>query len=393
MAALQDDLNAAHRAIDELRDAKPAAENGASLAEIQQLRGANTHLDAQVEELRRQLQASETKLQNAGAPDSAANERQTQLENSLIELKQQLEKSQARIRELESSATPMVDLSAIEAKAPRGDSKTPGKNRRIGKQLERQRRQAQHQIDSLQQRVRESEKLEQELRAALRRREEELPQWQERLATSDEIKNRLLALQPVYDQLVAKYNSLIEHQREYHGELKSFAQFLSASHDGTIAPPTYFDPQAGQEEAMPAQLLRSPMAAGNGSDIDTCAGSGKHRSSKRRCRDRTQGQARLRCLSRRDRLGRWRRANRAILEPERRSAGDTRSQAPAGNGAAERSCAHQAKSSAYHRNGNLSHTDQQRQQCVGGSERTGKTTQSPASGIGGRRHLRSHSRH
>lgn len=266
MAALQDDLNAAHRAIDELRAAKPAAENGASLAEIQQLRGANIQLDSQVEELRRQLQASEAKLQNAGAPDSGANERHGQLENSLIDLKQQLEKSQARIRELESSATPMVDLSTIEAKHREETQKLQARIAELENRLSAS-ADSEHQIDSLQQRVRESEKLEQELRATLRRREEELPQWHERLATSDEIKNRLLALQPVYDQLVAKYNSLIEHQREYHGELKSFAQFLSASHDGTIAPPTYFDPQAGQEVTVPAQLLVSPMAAGNGSNM------------------------------------------------------------------------------------------------------------------------------
>src|SRR5512143_1600866 len=55
IAALQDDLDAAHQAIDELRAATLASDNGATLAEIQQLRSANTRLDAQVEDLRRQL--------------------------------------------------------------------------------------------------------------------------------------------------------------------------------------------------------------------------------------------------------------------------------------------------------------------------------------------------
>ena len=127
-----------------------------------------------------------------------------------------------------------------------------------------------HQIDILQQRIRESEKLERELRDSLRRREEEIPHWQERLAASEEIKQRMLALQPVYDQLVAKQNSLIEHQRAYHGELKSFAQFLSASHDGTIAAPTYLDLQAEQETAVPAALLHM-AASGNGSDTHNAA--------------------------------------------------------------------------------------------------------------------------
>jgi len=267
MAALQDDLDAAHRAIDELRSAKPAGENGATLAEIQQLRGANTQLDAQVEELRRQLRASEAKLQNTVAPDSDANQRQSQLENSLIELKQQLEKSQSKIRELESSASPMVDLSAVEARHREETQTLQARIAGLENRLSASAASA-DQMDSLQQRIRESEKLEQELRAALRRREEELPQWQERLAVSDEIKNRLFALQPVYDQLVAKYNSLIEHQREYHGELKSFAQFLSASHDGTIVQPTYtyFDPETEKDTAVPAQLLSTPMSAGNSRD-------------------------------------------------------------------------------------------------------------------------------
>jgi hypothetical protein len=48
MAALQDDLDAAHRAIDELRATAPAAHDGAPLAEIQQLRGANAQLGAQI---------------------------------------------------------------------------------------------------------------------------------------------------------------------------------------------------------------------------------------------------------------------------------------------------------------------------------------------------------
>jgi hypothetical protein len=268
IAALQDDLDAAQRAIDELRATQPAADNGATFAEIQQLRNANTQLDAQVDDLRRQLQASQATPNSASTSDSGASERQTQLENSLLDLKQQLEKSQARNRELERSATPMVDVSAIEANHREESQKLQARvaelENSLGASAESARR-----IDSLEQRIRESEKLEQELRAALRQREEELPQWQERLAASDEIKNRLLALQPVYDQLVAKQNSLIEHQREYHGELKSFAQFLSASHDGTIAQPiyTYFDPQANQEETMPAQSQISPMTASNASDL------------------------------------------------------------------------------------------------------------------------------
>ena len=264
-AALQDDLDAAHRAIDELRTGKPAAENGATLAEIQQLRSANTQLDAQVAELQRQLRTSEAKLQNAGAPDSDANERQSQLENSLIELKRQLEKGQARIRELESSAPSTVDLPAIEAKHHQETQTLHARIADLESRLSASAASA-DQISSLQQRIREAEQLETELRAALRQREEELPQWQERLAASDEIKNRLLALQPVYEQLVAKFNSVIEHQREYHGELKSFAQFLSASHDGTIIQPTYsyFEPETERDTAVAAPLLATPISAGDG---------------------------------------------------------------------------------------------------------------------------------
>jgi hypothetical protein len=260
IAALQDDLDAAHRAIDELRAAKPAADNDATLAELQQMRGANTQLLAQVEDLRGQLQASEAKLNSASTTDSGAYERQTQLENSLIELKHQLEKSQTRNRELESSATPMVDLRAVEAKHREETQTLQARIAELEKSLSASAESA-HQIDGLQQRIRESEKLEQELRATLRQREEELRQWQERLAARDEIKKRMLALQPVFDQLVAKQSSLIEQQRAYHGELKSFAQFLSASHDGTIAPLAYPDPHTDQEGAMPAPSQLTPAAA------------------------------------------------------------------------------------------------------------------------------------
>ena len=163
MAALQDDLDAAHRAIDELRAAKPGDDKGATFAEFQQLRDANTQLDAQVMDLRRQLQASEAKLNSASMADSRANGRQTQLENSLIDLKQQLEKSQARNRELERSATPMVDVSAIEANHLEETQKLQARIAELENSLDASAESVQR-IDSLQQRIRESEKLEQELR-------------------------------------------------------------------------------------------------------------------------------------------------------------------------------------------------------------------------------------
>lgn len=260
IAALQDDLDAAHRAIDELRAAKPAADNYASLDELQQIRGANTQLFAQVEDLRRQLQASEAQLNSASTTDNGANERQTQLENSLIELKHQLEKSQTRNRELENSAMPVADVSVIEAKHREETEKLQAKVAELENSLSASAESA-RQIDGLQQRLRESEKLEQELRASMRQREEELHQWQERLAASDEMKKRMLALQPVFDQLVAKQSTLIEQQKNYHGELKSFAQFLSASHDGTIAPLAYPDAHIDQEGAIPVPSLLTPATA------------------------------------------------------------------------------------------------------------------------------------
>lgn len=269
MALLQDDLEAAHRAIDELRTGKPAAENDTTLAQVEQLRSANTQLDARVQELRRQLQESEAKVQNASVVDSGAGERQTQLENALIDLKQQLEKSQSKVRQLENSPTPVADASANEASHQEESQRLQARIAELEKDL-RAGAEITRQLDTLQQRIRESEKLERELRDSLRRREDEIPQWQERIAASEEIKHRLLALQPVYDQLVAKQSSIIEHQRAYHGELKAFAQFLSASHDGTIAAPTLFDLQSEQDTAAPAALLH--LAASNdGSDSHPAA--------------------------------------------------------------------------------------------------------------------------
>ena len=269
VAALQDDLNAAHQAFDQMRAGASLAENSVTLAEIQQLRNANTQLEGQVEDLHRRLQASEANLQNASAPDKSINERQTQLESSLIDLKNQLEKSQARIREFENSATPVVDVSAIESRHREDAHKLQTRIAELESRLSANADNA-RQMESLQQRVHESEKLEQELRAALRQRDEELPKWQERLAASDAIKERLVALQPVYNQLIAKQNSLIDHQREYHGELKSFAQFLSASHDGTLSP-AYFDP-GSQEEAAQAQLLLTSTRDTGGDSVRTSDG-------------------------------------------------------------------------------------------------------------------------
>ncbi len=140
MALLQDDLDAAHRAIDELRSNQPAAANGATLGEIAQLRNANSQLDAQVEELRRQLEASAAQLETASAADRGASERQTQLENALIDLKQQLEKSQAQVRQLESSPTPVVDASASEASHQEESQRLQARIAELENRLERRRR-------------------------------------------------------------------------------------------------------------------------------------------------------------------------------------------------------------------------------------------------------------
>ena len=328
MVLLQDDLAAAHRAIDELRSNHPAA-NGATLGEIQQLRNANSQLDLQVEELRRRLQASAAQLDTASAGDSGASERQTQLENALIDLKRQLEKSQTQVRQLESSPTPVVDASASEASHEEECQRLQARIAELEKDLSAG-AEITHQLDVMKQRLDESEKLEQELRESLQRREDEIPQWQERVAASQAIKQRLLALQPVYDQLVAKQSSLIEHQRAYHGELKSFAQFLSAAHDGTIAAPTLIDLQPDQETVVPAALLHWRATPHHCRD-----GIGPYRPRQRRIS--APGQTwpryfpRFACSG-----GVWRHGG-AVLEPERRAAGYPRRQTAAASSSGEKS--------------------------------------------------------
>lgn len=263
IATLQDDLDAAHRAIDELRAGKPAPTNDVTLAQVEQLRHANSQLDTQVEELRDRLQASEARMAGSTTVDSDSQQRQAQLENSLIELKQQLERSQARVRELESAPVPDSELNAAQQR-----EETDKLEARIV-QLEQSLNSAAEsacQADLLRQRLAESEKSAQELRDTLRQRDQELPRWREQLAASEEIKQRLLALQPVYSQLVAKQSALIDHQRAYHGELKSFAEFLSASHDGTIAPTVDKDsnPDSAGVASLPTQLVLTPLAEANG---------------------------------------------------------------------------------------------------------------------------------
>lgn len=258
IASLQDDLDAAHRAINELRAGKPDGANETSLAQVEQLRYANSQLDAQVEELRRQLQAGEARW--ASAADTESQQRQSQLEHSLIDLKQQLERSQARVRELETAQAPTVN----EAQQREETDKLEARIAQLQASLNAAAESA-CQADILRQRLSESERTAQELRETLRQRDEELPRWRAQLAASEEFKKRLMALHPVYDQLVAKQNSLIDQQRAYHGELKSFAEFLSASHDGTMPPTsyTYFDPE-GEPDEKPIQLMLTPLAAADG---------------------------------------------------------------------------------------------------------------------------------
>lgn len=263
IASLQDEIDAAHRAIDELRAEKPTVENSGVLAELQQLQVANDQLQGQVEELQDRLRSNDAPASSAA--DAASSERQSQLESTIIELKLQLEKSQAQVRQWESAPAPSVDTSALTAAHGEEIRDLRTKIAELENAVSAGAANA-TQVESLRERLRAATKVEEELQGELRRRDEEMPVWRERLAASEEIKKRLLALQPVFAQLAAKQSALIDQQKGFQEDLRSFEQFLDASHDRTIAPPSYFEPVSHREAPHTANA-----AAANDSSIDTAA--------------------------------------------------------------------------------------------------------------------------
>lgn len=256
LQAVSGKLELSRRTVDELQATQ--ASDAVDPAGTERLRVANDQLQAQVNELRGQLAASEAQFHNSASRNQDNQEDHTSLQAESVKLRQELEASQHKIRELEAVQRNLPDVDAIEA----GHRQERQSLQERIAELERRLLADQEllsEAQALRQRLIEAEESQKSLRDEIRRHDEEIPRWQARIAEGEEHRQRLAALRAPFDDLLSKQAALAEQQRGLREDLSAFARLMAASGETmqtTSAPPTAAQEPvaaAGQPEARRAR--------------------------------------------------------------------------------------------------------------------------------------------
>ena len=196
-------------------------------AETHELHAANDRLKAEVNQLRNLLQASEARVTGSAADNQDAPERHARLQSEMLDLKQRLEESQAKLREYESQQQKLATVGELEARHREERQRLESRIAELEKDVAT-RQEKVRELEILQDRLAESERNQETLRSESRRHEEEIARWRERIADGEEIRRRLASLQEPFQGLVAKQAALDERQHAFQEELATFARMIAA---------------------------------------------------------------------------------------------------------------------------------------------------------------------
>src|SRR5215468_1020055 len=187
-------------------------------AEQQRLGGVNLEnqlLSEEIATLRNQVQTSETRLSESAWQNQEAAERYARLQNEVVELKQQAEEGQARVRELEATQEQLGLVESREMILREEQDKLNAQIADLQRDLDTGREKV-RELDATGEQLAEMECVCQELREENRRLEEEISRWQERPAESEESQRHVSTLRQQLVELqaqqvaVSEANSLID---------------------------------------------------------------------------------------------------------------------------------------------------------------------------------------
>jgi chromosome segregation ATPase len=228
---LTNKLETSRRTVEELELTQPS--HASDQGEPQQLRAANEQLKMELNEVHARLHASEAQLQ--GSAEIQHDSGQQEIVRARAEvgaLREQLNDSQAKIRELENARQNQVDIDALEARH-REERQSLGA--RVA-ELERETsagREKLQELETLRAHMAESEQSQKSLREEIQHHEQEAARWQARIAEAEANREQLVALQKPYSELLSKHASLAEMQRELQQDLSSLARLMGAPSHAT----------------------------------------------------------------------------------------------------------------------------------------------------------------
>jgi len=228
---LTNKLETSRRTVEELELTQRS--HASDQGEPQQLHAANEQLKVELNEVRARLHASEAQLQGSAEIQHDSSRQEIARTHAEVgALREQLNDSQAKIRELENARQNQVDIDALEARH-REERQSLGA--RVA-ELERETsagREKLQELETLRAQMAESEQSQRSLREEIQHHEQEAARWQARIAEADANREQLAALQKPYNELLSKHASLAEMQRELQQDLSSLARLMDAPSHAT----------------------------------------------------------------------------------------------------------------------------------------------------------------
>ncbi len=198
IAGLKQQLAEREDAIETLQS---AAQRAAKIqTESQELCFENQRLQEELKHQRIQLNASEIRLQESARRNQQVLDRCEHLEAEVVDLKRQLENSQSKAREIESARQQLANVESPEMIYREQQQHLEA----LIVDLERQLSEGKYQVqvlDYTRQRLRETDRVCQELSEENHRLGEEVSLWRERLAVSEESQRQVSILRRQLDEL------------------------------------------------------------------------------------------------------------------------------------------------------------------------------------------------
>lgn len=226
ISGLSSKLATSRRTVEELEMTQRS--HASDQGETQQLRAANEQLKMELHEARAHLHASAVKLQgSAEIKHDSSQEEIARAHAEVGTLREKLNDSQAKIRELESARQNQVDIDALEARHRQERQNLGARVAELEGQISAGREKLQE-LETLRAHVAESEQTQKSLREEIQHHEQEAARWQARIAEADANREQLAALQKPYNELLSKHASLAEMQRELQQDLSALARLMGA---------------------------------------------------------------------------------------------------------------------------------------------------------------------
>jgi chromosome segregation ATPase len=228
---LTNNLETSRRTVEELELTQRS--HASDQGEPQQLHAANEQLKMELNEVRAQLHASEAQLQ--GSAEIQHDSSQQEIARTHAEvgaLREQLNDSQAKIRELENARQNQVDIDALEARHRQERQSLGARVAELERETSAGREKLQE-LETLRAHMAESEQAQKSLREEIQHHEQEATRWQARIAEADANREQMAALQKPYNELLSKHASLAEMQRELQQDLSSLARLMDAPSHAT----------------------------------------------------------------------------------------------------------------------------------------------------------------